>query len=196
MEIKEILLSEKPSIYFEMMKKENTLENYPELKALIGVKQSPIHHPEGDVWTHTMMVVDVAATLKKKAKNPFGFMLTALFHDLGKAQTTTVEEDGRIRSIGHENCLHPTRSALKRLDIDLDTTEYVLNMTKLHMRPNSLVAQKSSQKAFNKVFNASICPEDLILFSKADHLGRLNVSGYDENEKILKERLQVFYEII
>ena len=75
-ELEKVLLNEeKPSIYFEELKNKNSLDEYfPEIKALIGVVQSPIHHPEGDVFVHTMMVVDEAAKLRDKAKNQFGFM--------------------------------------------------------------------------------------------------------------------------
>ena len=59
-ELEKVLLTyEKPSIYFEKLRKDNKLKIlYPEINDLIGVIQSPIHHPEGDVFNHTMMVVD------------------------------------------------------------------------------------------------------------------------------------------
>lgn len=194
--IKEILLTHTtPSSYFNSLKESQNLDDFVELRNLIGVPQSPIHHPEGDVWTHTMLVLDEAAKLKDSTSNPYGFMLTALFHDLGKAEKTTIEEDGRIRSIGHENCIHLVKQALHRLKIDQETIEYVCNMVKYHMRPNALVAQHSSQKAFNKLFSLSIAPHDLILFSKADHLGRANIDSYEEFEKILNEKLQVFIDL-
>lgn len=184
-----------PSIYFETLKKENKLDMYPELKNIINIPQSPIHHPEGDVWNHTMLVLEQAAKLRQYANNPYGFMLTALFHDLGKAVTTTIEEDGRIRSIGHENCISIVQSALDRLDVDETTMKYVCNMVKYHMRPNALVAQNSSQKAFNRLFSLSIDPHDLILFAKADYLGRKDLRNFDENEKILKDRLKSFNDL-
>jgi hypothetical protein len=73
---------------------------------------------------------------------------------------------------------------------------YVLNMTELHMRPNILASSGSKQKSFNKVYDRSLCPEDLILLSKADHQGRGLESNYGETEEILRERLGVFYEIM
>ena len=59
-ELEKVLLTyEKPSIYFKKLRKDNKLKIlYPEINDLIGVIQSPIHHPEGDVFNHTMMVVD------------------------------------------------------------------------------------------------------------------------------------------
>ena len=55
---KALLKAREPSIFFEEMRHMGHLSLwFPELEALIGVPQSPVHHPEGDVWTHTMMVL-------------------------------------------------------------------------------------------------------------------------------------------
>ena len=51
--------------------------------------QSPVHHPEGSVLSHTLMVVEKARENIDKAQYPFGFMLAALCHDFGKPKTTT-----------------------------------------------------------------------------------------------------------
>ena len=83
----------------QKLRKDNKLKIlYPEINDLIGVIQSPVHHPEGDVFNHTMMVVDEAAKLRDKAKFPLGFMYAALCHDFGKILTTTIKEDGKIIS--------------------------------------------------------------------------------------------------
>lgn len=55
-----LLNSEKPSDFFEELRQNNQLDEwFPELGALIGVPQNREHHKEGDVWTHTMMVLAV-----------------------------------------------------------------------------------------------------------------------------------------
>ena len=100
--------------------------DYPELHALIGTKQEEEWHPEGDVWTHTLMVIDQAAKIIRRSvipteesnderRNPFSeeeklqIMLGAVCHDLGKPATTEFVE-GRIRSRGHESAgKEPTR---------------------------------------------------------------------------------------
>ena len=65
------------------MHKMNQLDDwFLHLTQLIGVKQPKKYHPEGDVWNHTMQVLDSAALLRSKAENPLGFMLTAVVHDL------------------------------------------------------------------------------------------------------------------
>ena len=194
---KALLKAERPSVFFEMLRKMNQLDVwFPEIEKLIGVMQNPKYHPEGDVWNHTMLVLDEAAKLKDETSYPLGFMVTSLMHDAGKPETTTVDEDGRIRSIGHELCLDTVRTALKRFTNEARLIKYVLNMTKLHMRPNQLAYQKSKQKAVNKLLDLAISPEDLILFAKADHFGRTEYAPYDEVEKYLNDGLASFNELM
>lgn len=73
-------------------------EVLPPLKGLDKVPQNPRWHPEGDVWVHTLLVVK---NLPENAT--FAMALSALFHDVGKAATTVIHEDGRITAYGHEN---------------------------------------------------------------------------------------------
>lgn len=199
-ELEEVLLTyEKPSIYFENLKNNNTLNvKFPEISDLIGVIQSPIHHPEGDVFNHTMMVIDEAAKLKNKAKNPLGFMYSALCHDFGKVLTTTTKEDGKIISYNHERAgLKLVRKFLSRImsKDESDLKNYVLNMTELHMQPNQLANQNSKLKSIRKLFNKSICPHDLVLLAKADALGRTVNQDYSIKEGYLKNALEDFKEI-
>ena len=71
---------------------------------MAGCKQDPIWHPEGDVWEHTMLVVDAARGIAREhglnEDDTWVLMLAALLHDCGKPETSIVEE-GRIRSPGH-----------------------------------------------------------------------------------------------
>ena len=75
----------------------------PEMQPLVGCEQEPEWHPEGDVWTHTLMVIDKAHELNADLDRArlITVMLGAVCHDLGKPATTAVI-DGRIRSIDHE----------------------------------------------------------------------------------------------
>lgn len=199
-ELEEVLLTyEKPSRYFMNLKDDNNLDmKFPEVGDLVGVIQSPIHHPEGDVFNHTMMVIDEAAKLKNKAKNPIGFMYSALCHDFGKVITTTTKEDGKIISYNHE------RAGLKLVRKFLDRTvkkqenafeDYVLNMVELHMQPNQLANQNSKLKSTRKLFKKSVCPQDLILLAKADALGRLVSEDYSLKEIYLKDALKDFQKL-
>ena len=193
-ELENVLLTyEKPSVYFKELRENKNLElDFPEIYDLIGVIQSPIHHPEGDVFNHTMMVIDEAAKLKNKAKNPLGFMSSALCHDFGKVLTTTTKEDGRIISYNHERAgLKLVRKFLNRTTKKEDNNlrEYVLNMTEFHMQPNQLANQNSKLKSTRKLFGKSVCPEDLVLLAKADALGRTINQDYTQKEEYLKNAL-------
>ena len=193
-ELENVLLTyEKPSVYFKELRENKNLElDFQEIYDLIGVIQSQIHHPEGDVFNHTMMVIDEAAKLKNKAKNPLGFMYSALCHDFGKVLTTTTKEDGRIISYNHERAgLKLVRKFLNRTTKkeDNDLREYVLNMTEFHMQPNQLANQNSKLKSTRKLFGKSVCPEDLVLLAKADALGRTINQDYTQKEEYLKNAL-------
>lgn len=199
-ELEEVLLTyEKPSTYFISLKDDNNLDmKFPEIGDLVGVIQSPIHHPEGDVFNHTMMVLDEAAKLKNKAKNPLGFMYSALCHDFGKVITTTTKEDGKIISYNHERAgLKLVRKFLNRTTRkeENEFRDYVLNMVELHMQPNQLANQNSRLKSTRKLFNKSFCPQDLILLAKADALGRSVNEDYSFKEAYLKNALKDFQEL-
>ena len=141
---KALLKAKRPSVFFEALRAMDKLSDwFPELEALIGVEQDPVHHPEGDVWTHTMLVLDAAARLRAQANAPAGFMLSALCHDLGKA-TAFQRVDGRIHAYGHETEGVPLAERfVKRLTDEKKLQAYVVSMVELHMRPNMLVANRA-----------------------------------------------------
>ena len=59
-----LLRADKPSLGFQVLEETDQVRFFPELDALRGVPQDPEWHPEGDVWVHTLMVLDVAASLR------------------------------------------------------------------------------------------------------------------------------------
>ena len=189
---KALLKAKKPSVFFRALREMGHLEEYfPEVAACIGVQQNPAYHPEGDVFEHTMLVLDCAAQLRERARWPLGFMVAALVHDLGKPICTEVQADGKITSYGHEvKGLPVCEAQLRRLTNQGKLIEYAKNMMWLHMRPNVLAYCRSKKKKTRQLFDLSVCPEDLILLSRADASGKLD-SPYDEgNEAFLRERLE------
>lgn len=193
-ELEKVLMkSEKPSVFWQVLREMDQLEYwFPEMKRLIGIEQNPQFHPEGDVWNHTMLVLDLAARLRNQAVQPLEFMVSALCHDLGKI-TATTKTDGRIRSIGHEvDGIGLAETFLERLTNETGVFKYVLNMIELHMRPNQMAEQKSAAKSMCKLFDSSVAPEDLILLSKADHCSRPDASPYEETEQYLYEHLKLY----
>lgn len=194
---KALLKAPRPSVFFEVLRQMGQLGYwFAEVEALIGVPQEPKFHPEGDVWNHTMLVLDQAAKLREQAKEPLGLMLAALCHDLGK-QIAIQNDNGRIRALGHEEAGIVLEEAfLSRITLEKRLHRYVANMVELHMRPNLMVSQRSSRKSFCKLFDSSVCPEDLILLAKADALGRDIQQDYTPTEAYLQEKLAAFHEIM
>ncbi|MBQ9662717.1 MAG: HDIG domain-containing protein [Oscillospiraceae bacterium] len=189
---KALLKAERPSVFFTELRQMEQLDLwFPELKALIGVPQPPEYHPEGDIWTHTMLVTDQAAALRDQAVNPVGLMLAALCHDLGKPATTKIEEDGRLHAFGHDQAgVAVAEAFLSRITHEKKLKHYVKNMVELHMLPNMIVAQHAGKKSFNKVFDRSVCPSDLLLLCKADLYGSMAPpETYAPTEALLRERL-------
>lgn len=194
---KSLIKSDRPSVFFNYLYEMNQMDIFfKEIKELKSVPQSEIHHPEGDVWNHTMMVIDECSKLKNLTSEPLFFMLSGLCHDIGKPCCTQIKEDGKITSIFHDiEGVEISRRFLSRLTTHKKAIEYVTNMVELHMRANMLAKSNSSFKSSRKMFNKSINGKDLILLAKADHLGRLHSSAYDEYEKWLNSRLKDFNEV-
>ncbi len=189
-----------PSIFFTQLRKMNHLHIwFPEIEALVNVPQSPIYHPEGDAWQHTMLTLDGAASLRTQATQPWPFMLSALLHDCGKAVTTAINANtGKISSIGHERAGVPLASTLmERLKTDKKTERYVLSMIRQHMKPNLLPAQNARIKSYMKMFDESEVPEDLLLLSKADRLGQLtDMNSYTDTENLLQSMMNHYRNVI
>ena len=99
---KALLKADKPSIFFETLKEMNQLDTwFKELTQLIDLPQNSVYHPEGDVWNHTMLVLDVAVEYREQCQNLYHFMMAALCHDLGKIEATEFIK-GAYHAYGHE----------------------------------------------------------------------------------------------
>ena len=195
---KALLKASRPSIFFDVLRRMNQLRDwFPEVLALIGVEQEARFHPEGDVYTHTMLVLDQAARFRNRAAYPLGLMLSALCHDFGKPQATEVI-DGRIRAFDHENLGIPLAQAfISRLSTEVRLKKYVSNMVGLHMRPNALFHMKSGRNAYMKLLDLSIEPSDLLLLAKADHCGRTgHEDDYGEIEETLRQALSSYQQLM
>lgn len=136
-EFKKLLLkSKKPSsglsYFFDL-----GLDRYfPELAMLKGVPQDPIRHPEGDVWNHTLRVIDNMASRRTGDEcEDLIRMLSALCHDFGKAKNT-YQEDGKWYSRDHEKRgVTPTGAFLRRLTNQKQLITAVQTAVKYHSIP-------------------------------------------------------------
>jgi tRNA nucleotidyltransferase (CCA-adding enzyme) len=141
------LKSPKPSLALAHLMEWGVIhELYPEIAQLQHTPQEFDWHPEGDVWVHTMMVVDEAATVARKEQlsedEAYELILAALCHDLGKPATTEVKEVrgvSRITSYGHEPAgVAPSYVFMDRLMVPKGTQERVARLVQEHISPHSL----------------------------------------------------------
>ena len=93
-ELNKALNTEKPSIFFDVLRKTDVLDiHFKEIKDLIGAEQPTKYHPEGDAYNHTMLVLDMASDLTKQYEEnrKLEIRFSALVHDLGKGVTPKEE---------------------------------------------------------------------------------------------------------
>jgi poly(A) polymerase len=116
-------------------------EVLPELTALKGCEQPPQFHPEGDVFTHTRIMLELLP-----AEVSLPLVLSVLFHDIGKPPTATVDEDGRIRFNGHDRVgAEMTEALMQRLRFSRAEIDATVEAVRQHMVfkdvPNMRVAK-------------------------------------------------------
>ena len=194
---KALMKANRPSIFFETLREMNQLSVwFSEVENLIGVEQNPRYHAEGDVWVHTMMVLDASVGYKSYASNELGFMLSALTHDFGKA-ICTERINGVLHSYLHEiKGLPLAKDFIERLTNERILQKYILNMTELHMKPNTMAAMGSSVKATNKLFDNSCDPNGLICLAICDSLGQITEESHVSYNAFFRERIAIFREIM
>lgn len=102
----------------------------PEVLEMIGCEQPPEWHPEGDVFTHTMIMLEM---LEPDA--PLELCLAVLLHDIAKPPSQTVDETGRIRFNGHDAMgAEMTGIILRRLRYPNHVISAVVPMVARHMQ--------------------------------------------------------------
>ncbi len=190
---KALLTAATPSVFFTTLREMDQLGIwFPEIAALIGVPQPPQWHAEGDVWNHTMMVLDAAAAHRDRAENPYAFMLAALAHDVGKAVATTADGD-TIHAYGHETAGLPiAERLLRRITREKCVIAYALELIEHHMKPYALAAANAAIKATNRLFDRVANPCALIYLAAADNDGRITAAPVPDRTAWLTERLTVY----
>ena len=179
-ELEKLLLqARRPSIGFTLALDLGVVDLVlPELRPLVGCEQEPEWHPEGDVWVHTLMVIDKARELNGDLDRPrlTTVMLGAVCHDLGKPATTAFI-DGRIRSIDHEQAgVEPTLALLDRLNVHsidgFDVRTQVVGLVANHLKPGMFhKAPNVGDGAFRRLAQ-KVDLELLARLARADCLGR------------------------
>ena len=135
----------------------------PEIVAMVGCDQPPEFHPEGDVFTHTMLVLD------QLERPTFTLALGALLHDVGKPPTQTFED--RIRFNEHEKVgAEMTEAICRRLKLSNEEREHVVWLVRQHMR---IAAMPNMREAKRKRLVREPGFDELLLLNKADSLGSM-----------------------
>lgn len=175
-----LLNDEKPSLYINSLSEKDVFKEYPfyMLVLLKKTEQSAKYHPEGNVWNHTMMVVDEAARVRDKSEDAAAFMWAALLHDIGKPPTTRMRK-GRITSYDHDKegeklCVE----FLKELTGEKEFITKVSALVRYHMHMLYILKDLPfADKA--GLINGKVSPDELALLCRCDRLGR---TGADESQ--------------
>ena len=179
-EVEKLLLqAERPSIGFALALDLGVVDQVlPEMRPLVGCEQEPEWHPEGDVWTHTLLVIDKARALNGDLDRPrlLTVMLGAVCHDLGKPATTAVL-DGRIRSHDHEDQgVPPTLALLDRLNVHtidgFDVRGQVAAIVAQHLKPGMFHKAPTVREGAFRRLAQKVDLELLARVARADCLGR------------------------
>ncbi len=155
-------------------------EVLPEISAMKGVAQPPEFHPEGDVFVHTLMVLDYLPH-----PCPPTLAWGALLHDVGKPATFRVAPD-RIRFDGHvEVGVKIAEKICERLRFSNDDTEQTLALVDNHMRFGQVTRMKES--TFKKFLRMPKFEEHLALHRADSLASHGNLSTYELIEEKLTE---------
>jgi len=133
--------SPKPSVGLTLLLETGLLEHIlPEVVAMKDVAQPPKYHPEGDVWVHTLLMVDTLAERRTETGIPFEqLMLGVLLHDIGKPPAFCIAPDPqtgemRIRFPNHAPLgATMTKAVLERLKLPSACMEAVETLVGEHM---------------------------------------------------------------
>ncbi len=188
-----LMEDEKPSSYFIKKEEEGFfLRQYPltQLEVLKRTEQNPVYHPEGNVWNHTLLVVDNAARLKNQSGEPQVFMWAALLHDIGKPLTTRLRK-GRITAYNHDiegeklsaeflQCFHQDKKFIHR----------VSKMVRWHMQ--ILMVTKDLPFADIRKMVREVPLYEIALLGMCDRMGRGEVTKKMFEDE--KRKMQQFIE--
>lgn len=178
-ELTKMLTEGRAKLAFELLDQSGLLrEVLPEIAAMKGVEQSPQHHPEGDVFVHTLLLLD-----KLKAGGSKTLAWGALLHDVGKPPTFRIAPD-RIRFDGHvEIGVKMAAEILDRLRFSNYETDQILALVNNHMRFADV--QRMKQSTLKRFFRLNAFDEHLELH-RMDCLssnGNLDAYNYSINQR-------------
>lgn len=174
---KMLVLGTRPSLGLRILERSGLLSFFPLLERMRGVPQDPRWHPEGDVWTHTVLCCDamVAQRCGEAGRDEIlGFGV--LLHDVGKPATTQVLED---RVISHRHEIEGVRLAasfLEGLRASKRLVRSVATLVRWHLEPVRYVLQGATERAYRRLARrlaeGGVDADLLARLARADLLGR------------------------
>lgn len=165
---------------------------WPELQALDACPQDPVHHGEGDVGTHTRMVLEALIADPDWRALPQAdrelLFWTAVLHDVGKPGTT-VTEDGRIKAPGHSRRGSlMARTLLREVEVPFHWREALCGLIACHQVPFWLIEREDpAREAIRLSWRCR--PDLLCLHARADARGRIaeDVANIVTNSDLARE---------
>lgn len=190
-ELKKVLVSPNPTIFFEVLKQTNLLDvHFKEISDLIGALQPKYCHPEGDAFNHTMQVIQYASKeLQEKEKTNsnlskinYEIMFSALVHDLGKG--VTPKEEYPHHYLHDVNGVQLVENLGKRLKIPSTWLKSGKITCKEHMRAGKFYEMKTGKKVdfIEKINKTIIGLEGLQIIVNADKLSRVSKENYEDKK--------------
>ncbi len=181
-----LLTDDKPSYYMNTLSKDAAYKGFPYLLLwkLKDTEQSPKYHPEGNVWNHTMLVLDEAAAVREQTKEKKEFMWAALLHDIGKPTTTRMRK-GKTTSYDHDK--EGEKLSTDFLSYFIDDEDFISKVSALvryHM--HILYVLKKLPYGDIKGMLKRVDKNDLALLCRCDRLGRGGVDKKAEEVQYLE----------
>jgi len=167
-EMTKILTGNNPKFAIEMMYDTGLLkEILPEVNIFKGLKQPPEYHPEGDVFDHTILMLDLIKTVKNDIENYEEFCWGVLLHDVGKPATYMVTD--RIRFNNHDFVGSKIAARIcNRLKFSKKSKDYIVSLVREHMK---FIAMPHMRKSTLKKFFRTDYYNDLHKLLKLDCVG-------------------------
>jgi len=189
-EIIKCLKTDKPSIAFYLMKDTGLLEYvFPEMDVMSGIEviDGKSHK---DVFIHTLQVVDNAAALTDKMEIRFA----ALVHDIAKPPTKRFDPVKGWTYHGHEEVgRRMIKVVAERMKLSKELRDYLMNMTKLHLRPIALAKKNITDSAIRRLMvESGENIDDLMILCRADITtkNQKKVAKYINNFNRVEESMQ------
>lgn len=169
------LKAHRPSVGLEFLRDSGWMAHFPELEALVGCPQRPEWHPEGDVWTHSLLAADAAAEVRHLIPEDQreAFVFGVFLHDIGKPLTTITPEmmeardprvleaatragrpaeDMLLTAHGHDKAgENPAETFMRRLTDSVKTVRLTRAIVGLHMQPWNLRSNEAGKGAYARL---------------------------------------------